>query len=221
MVNIVEQKSHKKIIMLILLALAVIITTFFYTMSNGHSQSMPNTQNIKISGLYLTTPTTINDFQLTDNHGKEFTKANLNGHWTLLFFGFTNCGYVCPTTMAAMKQTYQTLQKEIPANQLPQVLFVSVDPDRDSVAKLNSYVTAFNPSFIGTRGDTANLDILEKQFHIVAVKVPGKGKNNYSINHTAEIMLINPNAKLQAFFSFPVNPTKMVTEYQSILKAFG
>lgn len=221
MVKIVEQKSHKKLITIILLGVAIVVTTFFYTAGIAHAKNISDAQNIKINGLYLKTPTTINNFQLTDNHGKEFTKANLKNHWTLMFFGFTNCGYVCPTTLTAMKNLSQILQKEIPANQLPQILFISVDPARDTVEKLNSYVTAFNPNFIGARGDTANLDILKKQFHIVAVKVPGKGKNNYAINHTAEIMLINPDAKLQAFFSFPVNPAQIANQYQLILKAFG
>lgn len=175
--------------------------------------------NIKIDGVYLPQPTQITDFTLTDNHGKPFSKENMKGHWTMLFFGFTNCGMVCPATMAALNNMYKILQKDLPKDQLPQVVLISVDPDRDTVARLNDYVNAFNPSFTGARGDMNMTQALEKQLHIVAEKMQadGAGKNHYTINHSAEIMLFNPNVQLQAFLSYPHQAEQMAKDYKLII----
>jgi len=200
----------------------VIFIILCYSISKMHSHPiLLATTPIKIDGLYLTPPQEIVDFQLTDNHHQPFTKQNLQGHWTFLFFGFTDCGMVCPLTMAALRDMQRTLQQELPTNQLPQVVFVSVDPERDTVERLNSYVTSFNPTFKGVRGDEDQTEQLEKQLHIVAAKmqVEGGKKDQYTIDHSAEIMVINPEGKLQAFFSYPHKADQMIKDYKAILSA--
>lgn len=175
-------------------------------------------KQIKIDGFYLPKSQLIKDFHLTDNHGKSFDKNNLLGHWTLMFFGFTNCGMICPSTMSALNGMYQQLEKQLPAQQLPQVVMVSVDPERDTVTRMNSYINAFNKHFIGVRGDSSETIALQKQLHIVAEKmqVEGQGKDHYTINHTAEIMVINPKGELQAYFSYPHEAEQMVRDFKLI-----
>ncbi len=179
----------------------------------------PSTQNINVDGMYLAKPVDVTNFQLTDNHGKPFTKENLQGQWTMMFFGFTNCGMVCPLTMSALNKMYKILQTELPDNKLPQVVMVSVDPSRDSVKRMNAYVAAFNPHFIGARTGISETIAIEKQFHIAAAKmqVDSQGKDHYTINHSAEILLFNPRAQLTAFLSYPHKPEQMARDYQLIL----
>lgn len=215
-----QAKKHNKLILIILLMAAVIAAIAMYFGIFRH-QHVLSAEDVKIDGMFLATAQDINDFQLTDNHGKAFTKDNLKGHWTMVFFGFTNCGLVCPTTLAALNKMYQSLETQLPADQLPKIVMISVDPERDTVKRMNSYVTAFNLNFIGARADESVTDALEKQFHIAAAKiqVEGKGKNHYTIDHTAEIILLNPSAKIQAFLSYPHESQQMIKDYKLILSA--
>jgi len=162
----------------------------------------------------------MNDFHLTDFNGKAFTNENLKGHWTMMFFGFTNCAMVCPTTMSALSGMYKQLQKELPQNQLPQVVMVSVDPDRDTQERMKDYVTSFNSQFKGVRADIAETVALEKQLHIVAAKieVDGQGNNQYTVNHSAEILLFNPKGQVQAYLSYPHQAEQMAKDYSLIVK---
>lgn len=213
-----QSKNHTKLIFIILLMVAIFTSAVMYFGLIKPSQAH-RVKEVKINGIFLPTPKAINDFQLSDHNGKPFSKDNLKGKWTMMFFGFTNCGYVCPTTLAELNIMYQTLKKTLPDNQLPQVVLVSVDPERDSIEKMHSYINAFNPHFVGVRADLAETVALEKQLHISAIKMQaeGDGKNHYMINHTAEILLINPSANVQAYFSFPHKADQMVKDYKLIL----
>ncbi|MES2217831.1 MAG: SCO family protein [Pseudomonadota bacterium] len=200
--------------LLILLAVTVGAVIHFGNVKNLSVQS----KNVKISGLYLPAALDIANFQLTDNSGKPFSNANLKGHWTMMFFGFTNCGMVCPTTMAALNSMYQTLQQQLPERLVPNVVMVSVDPERDSVERMNAYVTTFNQKFIGARAELPQITALEKELHLVAIKMQaGDNQNQYTINHSAEIMVFNPDGKLQAFMSYPHVAEQMITDYKNIL----
>ena len=213
------RKSHSKLVILILFIIASLsMLMIYYGVLKPIKDSAAQAQNIKVNGIFLPTPQSLNDFSLTDNSGKEFTKESLKGRWTLMFFGFTNCGIVCPTTMAALNKMYRTLQEQLPDNRLPRIVMVSVDPERDTVARMNEYVSSFNPHFKGVRGDEAATDALEKQFHIAAAKMQAEGgKDQYTINHTAEILVINPRGELQAFLSYPHKPEQMVKDYKALL----
>src|SRR5690606_19725195 len=102
-------------------------------------------------------------------------------------------------------------------------VLVTVDPERDTVARMNEYVTAFNPNFVGVRGDQAKIDQFTQQLHITAMKMQadGEGANHYMINHSAEILLINPEGKIQAYFSYPHEAKQMSSDYKAILTALS
>jgi len=212
-----QKKRYGKLITFLLVDVLIIIGFIVYF--GIISPRLSNHQVMKIDGVVLPQGEAIDDFQLTDNKGHQFTKQNLLGRWTMMFFGFTNCGMVCPTTMAELNKTYKMLQKNLAQNELPQVVMVSVDPDVDSVARMNSYVNAFNPNFIGVRADIDHTVQLEKQLHIAAAKiqVDGAGKHHYTINHTADILLFNPKGELVAYLSYPHQADQMAKDYQLIL----
>lgn len=219
MTNPTIQKSHSKIIALLLLLVGIIAAAVIYFGIIKPELQTIDAKDLKIDGVVISPAKEVANFRLTDNNGQPFTKENLQGHWTMMFFGFSNCGLVCPTTLASLNKMYQILQRELPDKNLPQIVMVSVDPERDTVAKMNTYVKTFNPNFIGTRGEMTETIALEKQFHIVAIKKQeGNDKNNYYYDHSAEILLLNPTGKLQAYLSYPHVPEEMVKDYKLILK---
>lgn len=168
--------------------------------------------HIDIPGIYLIKPLPVPSFTLTDNHGKSLTQNNLKGHWSFLFFGFTRCNSVCPVTMHALKEIYESLAATLPAEQRPQIIFISVDPEHDSIKTLNTYVTAFHPTFKGARTNPEETTRLEKAFHITALK------SDNNINHSSDVLLINPKAEIQAYFSYPLKAKPVIQAYNTIIK---
>ena len=210
---------HKKLLSIILVVFGILAIFILYF--GVHKNINPIIKKeIKINGFYLPKAVEIKKFSLIDNHGKLFNNNNLKNHWSFLFFGFTNCGFVCPTTLTELNKLYNSLKKQLPQNLIPQIVFISVDPERDTVKRLNSYVTAFNKQFIGLRGDELKIEQLENEMHIVAIKNQAEGskKNNYTIDHTAEILVINPKGQLQAYLSYPHKAEQMAKDYQLIIK---
>ncbi len=159
----------------------------------------------------------LTNFNLTDNKNQSYTNQNLIGHWSMIFFGFTNCGYICPTTMAALKNMTVILQqRNIKA---PQVIMISVDPQRDTVNRLNIYVSGYNPNFVGLTGLQEKIDLLAKNLNVLYIKTQIKnGDENYNIDHSGAILLINPAGKLSAIFSMPHNPNEMAHDFALIQK---
>jgi protein SCO1/2 len=159
-------------------------------------------------------PREVGAFKLIDTQGKAFTEKDLAGHWSMLFFGFTRCPMICPTTMTAMNQVVTQL-KDAPK---PQVWFISIDPNRDSLKRIRRYVTGFNTDFMGATGSKKELDKLTKQLNVLYMQVKGNDKSagEYNIDHSASIMLINPEGKLQGIFSTPPEADKISHDYELI-----
>ena len=149
------------------------------------------------SGTWLPQAKTVNDFQLTDTTGRAFTRADLAGEPTLVFFGFTHCPDVCPTTLVKLAQ----IKKSAPLPQL-RVLFVSVDPQRDTPAALGLYVHAFDASFQGLTGDPQVIGALATNFGVAfsRVELPG---GDYTMDHSAVVFLLDAAAHVVAIFTPP------------------
>ncbi|VVE36454.1 SCO family protein [Pandoraea anhela] len=138
------------------------------------------------------------DFSLQDPQGKTRTLADYKGKAVVMFFGYTHCPDVCPTTMAELNQVMQKLGAD--DAQRVQVLFVTVDPQRDTPELMGQYVPAFNPAFVGLRpADDDALKAVAKSFRVVVNKVEGATPNNYTIDHTAGIYVFDPNGQLRLF----------------------
>jgi protein SCO1/2 len=137
------------------------------------------------------------DFSLPDTNGKPRTLGDFKGRAVVLFFGYTHCPDVCPTTMAELSQALQKLGDDA---KRVQVLMVTVDPARDTAPLLSEYVSAFNPSFIGLRpADTAQLVKITKDFRVYYAQVPGKTAGEYTMDHTAASYVFDPQGRLRLF----------------------
>lgn len=134
------------------------------------------------------------DFQLTDHTGKPRTMADFKGKVVVMFFGYTQCPDVCPTTMAEMSEVMKQLG---PQAEQVQVLFVTVDPERDTQQLLAEYVPAFDKSFLGLWGTPEQTAAVGKEFKVVYNKVPGSTKESYSIDHTAASYVFDKQGKLR------------------------
>jgi protein SCO1/2 len=139
------------------------------------------------------------DFRLTDHTGKVRTLADFRGKAVVMFFGYTHCPDVCPTTMSDLAQALNLLGKD--ADKV-QVLFVTVDPARDTQALLASYVPAFNPGFLGLYGDEAATAKVAKDFRIFYQKHQGKNSQSYDVDHTAGTYVFDQTGKLRLFMSY-------------------
>lgn len=170
-------------------------------------------------GTYLEKPRAINQFSLTGTDHKTFDNQSLQGHWTLVFFGFTNCGYLCPTTMAELGKMYRILEEK-GIKELPHVVMVSVDPERDSLEKLKEYVTSFQSQFYGAHGAEDAIKLMTTEMGIVYAKVENKdGSNpeNYDVQHSGAVMLFNPQGELNAFFTTPHHADLLAKDYMLLV----
>jgi protein SCO1 len=160
----------------------------------GCGQQPPSFSNLDITG----NTQFGKDFSLPDTSGKTRTLADFKGKVVVLFFGYTHCPDVCPTTMAELSHALQQLGPD--AAKRVQVLFVSVDPERDSAQILSQYVSAFNPTFIALRpADEAQLKQVTKDFRVYYAKVPGTTPDNYTMDHTAASYVFDTTGKLRLF----------------------
>ena len=136
------------------------------------------------------------ELALTDHTGKPRSLADFRGQVVVVFFGFTQCPDVCPTTLAEMAQVMASLGER--AGKV-QVLFVTLDPERDTQALLAQYVPAFNPRFIGLRGSPEETDRAAREFKVFYQKVNGSTPGSYSIDHTAGSYVFDPVGRLRLF----------------------
>jgi len=149
------------------------------------------------SGTWLPRPREVGALALIDQAGKPFTEINLRGKPSLVFFGFTHCPDVCPTTLAQL-----ALVKKAAAIPDLRVLLVSVDPARDTPEALSQYVHAFDPEFIGLTGSDAAISKLTKSFGVAVAKVDLPG-GNYVVDHSAAVFLLNDSGRIVAVFTPP------------------
>jgi protein SCO1/2 len=133
---------------------------------------------------------------LTDHHGKARRLEDFRGKAVVLFFGFARCPDVCPTTLADMAQVMRQLG---PLADRVQVLFVTVDPERDTQAALAKYVPAFDKRFVGLRGDLEATRAAAKEFKVYSEKRPAEPPGEYSVDHSAQSYVIDPAGRLRLF----------------------
>lgn len=167
------------------------------------------------AGTLLQPPRPVADFALVDQNEQPFTPAALRDRWTFLFFGFTNCPDVCPATLGVLAQIEKSLQ-DLPETQRPRIVLVSVDPERDTPQQLASYVKFFSPSFTGVTGSKDAIDAFTRAMGVPAAV--SKSADAYTVDHSASIFLIDPQARFQALFSTPHVPDKIAADYRRIVE---
>ena len=155
------------------------------------------------------------DFALTDQNGKPRTLADFKGKVVMMFFGYTQCPDVCPTTMAELAGLMQKLGAR--ADQV-QVLFVTVDPQRDTQQLLAQYVPAFDKRFLGLRGDAAATAKVAKEFKVYYAQVEGQTDASYTVDHTAGIYVFDRNGKIRLMLRNAQNTTAVLHDVNLLLQ---
>lgn len=154
------------------------------------------------------------DFALTDHNGKARTLADFRGKAVIVFFGYTQCPDVCPTTLTEMAEVLKLLGAD--ADKV-QVLFVTVDPARDTRELLAQYVPHFNPTFLGLYGDEAATAKTAQEFHIFYKKQPGSTPTTYTIDHTAGSYIYDPSGKLRLYAKYGEKPEQIAKDLKLLL----
>lgn len=210
-----SQRSIKRTVILLLIFVVIIVGGFVHTMLKPRLLS-PAALRAN-SAFVFERVRDIGDFALVDDNAQPFGPAQLQGKWSLLFFGYTYCPDICPTTMVLLNQFYAKLKPEL-ARDL-QVVMVSVDPARDDVAKLHDYVRYFNPQFRGVTGEFMALQKFATALNIPFAKVPGGG-DNYQIEHSGSIAIIDPQGHYVGFLKAPHELGKLLQNFESIHAQF-
>ena len=168
------------------------------------------------SATLIPAPRPLQPFTLTDHHGNPFTEASLHDHWTLFSFGYTHCPDVCPTGLATLARFAARLGRD--GDKVPiQVVFVSIDPQRDTLERLAAYVPYFDPGFIGVTGDDKALVQLTRQLGILFARVDQQDSAaGYLMDHTASFILTDPQGRYRAVFGVPQDDELMAREFPLI-----
>ncbi len=146
--------------------------------------------------------------------GKPVSLEDFRGKVVLLFFGFTHCPDVCPTTLLKAAEVRKQLGGDA---ERMQVLFVTVDPERDSAEVLSKYVPAFDPSFIGLRGDQAETNKAAREFKVFFQKVPNRDGSSYNVDHTAASYILDPEGRLRLFVRHTQPVEEIVSDLRQLL----
>jgi len=156
------------------------------------------------------------DFQLVDHNGKPRTLADYRGKAVVMFFGYTQCPDVCPTTLSELAEAMKRLGAD--ADRV-QVLFVTVDPERDTQELLSKYVPAFDPRFVGLYGDADATARTAKEFKILYQKQPGQTPGTYTVDHSAGTFIYDPNGKLRVYVGYGQGPEVYAHDIKELLRA--
>jgi protein SCO1/2 len=172
---------------------------------------------LSIQGNILSPARKITVPYLQKHDGTPFTGEELQGHWSILFFGFTHCSEICPVTMSMLAQAKKMAEDQ--GHVFPRVYLVSVDQERDDLKALEKFVTGFDKSFIGVTGDPKLIKALSLQMSVVYMPAEqGKDVENYQIDHSAALLLLNPQGSLKAFLNPPHTPEKILKDITNVVK---
>jgi protein SCO1 len=163
-------------------------------------------------------PRPLPDAELAGPRGSRFGTTSLAGHWTFIFFGFVNCPDICPTTLATLAAVEESLADLPPATR-PSVAFVSVDPGRDTPEVLAQYVAHFDASFEGVTGSAAAIEAWTRALGVAVVIGAPSDDGSYSVDHSAAIFLVDPEARAAALFGTPHEAGAIARDYRRIVAA--
>lgn len=156
-------------------------------------------------------------FSLRTANEAVLDNAALEGNWTLVFFGFTNCPDICPTTLQLLSDARDSLTDAEPATALPDILLISVDPERDTPQALADYAAYFGDAVYGATGDDAAIASIAADLGIVYVKVPLDDEGAYTMDHSGTVLLIDPDVRLRAVFTPPLSAASIAYDLGIII----
>lgn len=201
-ITVMQQIALKYSIMMTAVALAAMLAGVWladiYRERDSRAVLLPN-QVITL----FPDPKPLTAFALTDHKNRVFDLASLKGKWSFLFFGFTHCPDVCPMTLAVLARARDSIAKHTAGAEDIQFVFISVDPNRDTVSKLGQYVDYFDTTFLGVTGDNAQIGSLAGQLGAAYQVEIKPGLENYPVYHSAAVFLLDPRARYHAVFTPP------------------
>jgi protein SCO1/2 len=196
---------------------AIVVGMFFYSMTRAPVLGVQELQQRGI--VLLPAARELSEFTLVDHRGADFDANSLLGRWSFLFFGFSACPDVCPLALAALAQVERQLQSDTDLHDGFNVVFVTVDPERDDVQMLAEYLEVFSPRFTGVTGSREQLAEFALQLNVAFMKVPLED-GGYSVDHTGNIVIINPRGHYHGFIKMPHDAEKILLGYRSVAAAF-
>jgi protein SCO1 len=199
----------------IIIGLIIVLPIIFFISSLFHKKQQASQVLQLQNATLLPSAQALPKFKLHDSDGKLFTSEQLHGHWSLIFFGFTRCPQICPTTLAELAQARQLMQQQNLKN-IPQIIFISIDPDNDSNTKIAAYVNKFNAQMIGLTGSAIELNKLAKPVGIMFEKIPSNQANDYSMAHSNIILVVNPEGKWVALLMPPHQAQTIFNDFVGI-----
>lgn len=174
-------------------------------------------RDVEVESATLLTPARpLPEFELTREDRSLLTREDLRGDWSLVFFGFTHCPDICPATLETLAAVKRRLEDE--GEPVPRVIFTSVDPERDDPSTLADYVHYFDAAFLGATGSPEALENLTRELGIISVKVWNDERTSYTVDHSASVLLIDPQARLRAVFGTPHRIEPMARDIAAILE---
>jgi protein SCO1/2 len=199
---------------LVLLAIVAFVVGLVVarTVFTARDVPVPATENATI----FVPPRALPPLDLVGHDGTPLGPGFLTGHWTLVFFGFTHCPDVCPTTLTVLKQVHELLET-LPEAQRPRVLLVSVDPERDTPQRLRDYVQFFDRSFMGATGTVAAIEQAAAAFAVPFAKVP-LPDGGYTMDHGAGLFTVAPSGNVVAYASPPLNAEVLARDYRKTVQ---
>jgi protein SCO1/2 len=174
----------------------------------------------ELQGVLRPEPRPLQAFELSDQYRQPFNLERLKGKWSFVFFGYTYCPDICPTTLSTLTGVVKQLQNDPQGLSNIQVVFVSVDPQRDTSDVLEGYMKYFDESFQGVTGSQQDIDSLTRQFGAGYMKEPETTPGQYLVSHTSSIFLVDPYGQLLAAFSPPHDPNTIVEQFRQIRSLF-
>jgi protein SCO1/2 len=181
---------------------------------HDHAAHAPAAAPAHSSGFYLPEPMPLQDFALVDHGTRPFTRTDLEGHWTLVVFGYTHCPDVCPTTLAQVRDTLELLRQKDAGFAMRSVL-VSIDPERDTPEQLAGYVGAFGAGIVGLTGSPGAVAAFAKQFKVMYA-VTERLPDGYFMDHSSAVALLTPDAELRALFGVPLRPATLADDLYAL-----
>jgi protein SCO1/2 len=210
-----QQAAIRRTIAMVVAFILLVVYGFIWRMNQP---VIMNDDQLRANGaIVLNQPRIFSDFDLVDHRGETFNIARMQDTWTIVFFGFTNCPDICPTTLAVLNDNYSKMKDSEKDNL--QIVMISLDSERDTVEKLAEYVPFFNDEFIGVTGNKHLIRRLTAEINVAYNKVPLEGQD-YTIDHSTQLVLINPKGHYHGFFKAPHSETTLRSTWRSIYSTF-
>lgn len=212
--NSAQRKNVMKTIVVLVAIMAAFLALFLNKML---SPRVLNHQELLANGaVEFSKPRIIPPFELVDHRGESFTLDRLKDQWTVVFFGFTSCPDICPTTLATLSKWYKTLNEDVRAK--TQVVMITADPGRDTPEKLQQYMAHFNEDFVGVTGELRDIRILADQLNVAFNRV--SADDDYTVDHSGHLVLINPYGHYHGILKPPFELARLKLTYQSMVTVF-